>query len=168
MSLFSMDSDNEHNLHVDYYSEAFNLFGNDCSIYQVLTKSRDLEHDPTMTYADPVPMCICFESNPKPILKKLGWYTEDEDLPYIAYVAFKDGHHQDVSIQDDTLIEVFGKTLNNEHSSKFIVTRVNGSKIHPLFWTVKLAPYRPTDQLNASVDTDGNDSTDSGYTYVKR
>lgn len=168
MSLFSMNNKSEHNLFENFYAEAFNLFGNDCYLYQVDSKTRDINHDPYITYKDPVPMCLCFESNPKPILKRLNWFDEDEELPYLAYIAFKDGKYEGITITDDCLIKILADNQSMNTSPDFIITNVRGNKINPLYWTIKLVPYRAPDTVSTSVDPESDNNTDSGYHFVRR
>lgn len=163
------NNENEHELFVNFYSEAFNLFGNDCYFIPIEGKIRDINHDPHILYGEKIPMRIVFESNPKTILKRLGWYNEDDELPYVAYIAFKDGGYTDIEIHDDCLIEVLSSTSNKKSNNRtFIITNIRGNKIDPLYWTIKLAPYRPDEVISPSIDKDTDDNVHSGYHYVKR
>lgn len=179
MALLGMNS-NEHNLWELYITEATKLHGQKCKLYLIEEKVKDLNHDPNVTYKDPIDFNILFESNPKPILKKMGWYIEDDDLPYVAYLTSYANKHDRIELRKETKISI----PNIQGISEFTISDIRGSKINPLFWICKLVPYRynvdnprvdlhPDDYKDASVDQSRDKDEvqakgDPNYKYFRR
>ena len=165
MGLLYMNSD-EHQLWEEYIAEAARMLGQECKLYMIDKEVKDLNHDPYIEYKSPIDINIMFESNPKPILKRMGWFTEDDELPYIAYITSLSDQYEDVVIKKNAKIEI----PHVQGDSEFLITNVRGSKIDPLFWICKLVPYR-YNLDNPSVNKNPeelSDTMDTGYSYLKR
>lgn len=158
----------EHNMWITYLAESASLLGNECSIYLIKNREDDINNDPYIEYYDPVKINILFDKNPKSILKKLGWYTEDDKLPYIAYLTCLSDNYKINYPQKYSLIEVPNTMINSKNSNKFVISDIKGSKINPLFWICKLVPYRynlENEYVNISPDLEDN-KTFTKYKYL--
>ena len=158
----------EHEQHIKYIAEASKLLGQEALLYQVEKKTSDLHNDKDVVYKDPIKINFLLEQNPTPILKKLNWFTEDDDLPYLAYLTKLDDTYQEVSIDKECLIEVVTTQVNEANPRKFIITSVRGSKLNPLYWICKLVPYREKIDKDPVVDPEAPTNTDMGYGYIQR
>lgn len=163
MGLLYMNQ-SEHELWEELVAESAKMLGQECLLYQIDTSNPDLNRDTHVTYKEPVRVNILFEENPKPVIKKMGWQTENDDLPYVAYITNLDDDYSRIVIEKDVKISV----PNNLGEVDLLVSNVVGSKINPLFWTCKLVPYRynldndevdknPDDYDNASITDSGED-----------
>lgn len=132
----------EHNLWINYLTESAALFGKECDIHIVKSREDDINHDPYLEYYDPVKINILFEENPKPILKKMGWYSNEEDLPYVVYMTCLDSQYKIIYPEKYSLIDIPNIMATSKQTNKFTITEVKGSKINPLFWICKLVPYK--------------------------
>lgn len=167
MGLLYMASQ-EHELNVKFIAEAAKLLGQECWIYQPLTITSDIQQDRAVTYKTKVKANILFESNPQPVLKNYNWISEDDTLPYIAYITNLDDNYEDIVIERDCIVEVPQAQMNEVSNKKFIITFLKGSKINPLFWTCKLVPYREKVEGTPVVDEEAPNNSEMGYTYVQR
>lgn len=168
MGLLYMNS-GEHVLHEKYITEAFKLLGQECLIYFPTSITSDLHQDRNIEYGDPIKMDILFESHPEPILKNYNWYSEDDQYqPYVAYITNLNHEYERVKIERDCLVEIPQAQVDEVTTKKFLITFLRGSKINPLFWTCKLAPYREKVSKEEVSDFEAPQNSDMGYTYVKR
>ena len=167
MGLLYMD-DVEHELHIEYLAEAAKLLGQEALLYQVDTKECDLHHDKDVTYKDPVKFNFLLEHNPTPILKKLNWFSEDDELPYIGYLTNLDDNYQKVVIDKECLLEIRTTQVDEVSTNKFVITSVRGSKLNPLFWICKLVPYREKTEMRPVKDPEAPQDTSLGYSYIQR
>lgn len=158
----------EHEQHVKYLAEAAKLLGQEALLYQVDKKDCDLYHDKDVVYKKPIKINFLLEHNPTPILKKLNWFSEDDELPYIGYLTKLDNDYKEVSIDKECLIETSTAQIYEKTSNKFIITSVRGSKLHPLFWICKLVPYREKTDKQPVKDPEAPQNTDFGYGYIQR
>lgn len=158
----------EHEQHIKYLAEASKLLGQEALLYQVNKKDCDLYHDKDVVYKEPIRINFLLEHNPTPILKKLNWFSEDDELPYIGYLTKLDNEYQEVSIEKECLIEISTTQINEATNNKFIITSVRGSKLHPLFWICKLVPYREKTAKDPVKDPEAPQNTDFGYGYIQR
>ena len=141
MGLLSMEVQ-EHMLHTRYIAEASKLHGHRCLLYTPKTTTHNLHHDDDSTYNNPIAASILFESDPKPVLKNYNWFSEEESMPYIAYITNLDENYQDIVIERNTIVELEHVQVHSNLIKKFIITEIRGSKINPLYWICKLVPYR--------------------------
>lgn len=160
----------EYDLYVEMLTEAVKLRGLDAFLYQTASVGKDLYRDPSIEYIDPVSVCVMFEDNPKPILKKYGWFTEDEDLPYIVYMVSKDTNFNPVVVQEHCKLSLIS-TLGMQDIKDFTITNVRGSFINPLYWTCKLVPIRSkADRMPETPATKEpylKPPTDTNISYLK-
>lgn len=167
MGLLDMNQ-SEHVLWEELIAESAKLVGQECLLYQIDTSTADLNGDAHVTYKDPVKANILFEENPKPVIKKMGWQLESDDLPYVAYITSLDDNYSRVVIEKNVKVVV----PNNLGEVDLLVSNVVGSKVNPLFWTCKLVPYRynldndevdknPDDYDNASIVESGEDDPET-------
>jgi hypothetical protein len=163
-------SPEEYDYMVSCYSEACKLVGQDAKLFPVDSEVKDIYLDPTVTYKDVRDVGVLFENNPKPILKKLNWLTEDEELPFVCYVVAKDRSLKSFEVTENMVLvvpSVYGLVTER----KFVVSHVRGTSIDPLAWICKLVPYRT--KLDLDTSTEEIDSTlagknDVNYGYLKR
>lgn len=160
----------ERYLSTKFIAESAKLLGQEALLYQIESKVRDNNNDPSILYANPVKINILFDENPKPILKRYGWYVEDEELPYLAYITRLADDYSEVEITDDCIIEVNEHQLESDTSvpHKFIVTNTRGNMVNPLYWVCKLAPYRDEVYKSTVKDYESPQDTGLGYKYIKR
>lgn len=131
----------EYDYFVGDLRESMALIGQDALLYQVGTAVEDLYGDPTVSYQEARKVSVIFDDNPRPILKKYNWYTEDKDLPFVAHIVALDSEEQPLVIVEKMILRipsVYG--LITERC--FIVTHVVGNAIDPWEWICTLVPYR--------------------------
>lgn len=169
MAILGMN-DAEFNYYQAAMTEAVKMIGQDAYLFPVDSVTEDIYSDKDIVYNRARKIGLLFESNPKPILKKFQWLSEDDELPYLAYIVPFDHKSVEFTVEENMLIRIDSKrVLQSERV--FIVTRVRGTTLDPLMWMCTLAPYRPkvdmvpdTPEYNATL----NPKTDTGYTYLKR
>ena len=151
-------------------TEASRLLGQEAYLYQVAKKSIDLQNDPTYDYLDPIRINFILDENPKPVLKRNGWYVEDEELPYLGYFTLQDDDYSDVSITIGAKIEIIATGItNNNLISEFLISNVKANALIPTYWTCKLVPYRPKLKIAEVNDKETpKDNSDLGFNYVRR
>ena len=160
--------DSGHDLHVRYIAEASKLLGQEALLYQVDKKEFDLQNDPDVKYKPPIKINFLLDQNPTPILKKLHWFTEDEELPYLGYLTRLANDYSEVSVEPECIVEVMERQVDQYIPRKFTITSVRGSKLNPLYWICKLVPYRENGVDREVVDYEAPQNTDMGYSYVQR
>lgn len=163
-------SQTEYEYYVDQYRESMKLIGQDAWLYEVAVERKDLYRDPDLLYKKPRKISLVFEENPKPILKRNNWLTEDEELPYIAYVVAVDDEGKPVEVRQYMKIRVVSK-YGLRTDRFFIVSRVTGNHIDPLMWICKLVPYREQLDLDPSTEklevVEDLDNTETSFGYLK-
>lgn len=161
MGILSM-SQLEHNHYIESMMEASKLLGQECKIYTVKNRVDDINSDPYIEYNYPINYNILFESQPKPILKKLGWYTNDDsDAPYIAYITSLSDNYKSFQLDRYSVIEVPYVQLDSG-VSKFVISEIRGNSINPIYWVVKLVPYvYNLDSEKVNMNPDNEDDTSS-------
>lgn len=167
MGLLDM-SRSEIGLHMRFIAEAAKLRGQPCRLYQISKSTSDLHNDKDIVYKEPVLINILFEEHPKTILKKLNWFSEDEDLPYVAYLVNLDKHYAEVQVTKDCLIETRSIQVEQSEGTRFLISSVRGSNVNPVFWICKLVPYRPKSVMDTVIDHEAPSNTDMGYSFIKR
>lgn len=167
MGLLDM-SRSEADLWMRLITEAAKLRGQPCLLYQIDKTHIDLQNDHIVKYKDPVLINILFEDQPKTVLKKMGWYHEEEELPYVAYLTNMDRDYADVIVEEDCRVSTQGIQVKEFGDSEFIITSVKGSSINPVFWICKLVPYRPKSKGPEVSDPEAPNNTDMGYSYIQR
>lgn len=152
-----------------FMSEAVRLIGQDALLYPVDTVTEDLYSDKDITFLKPRKIGLIFDQNPRPILKKFQWLTEDEELPYLAYIVSLDHSDKAFTVQEQMKVVIQSeRVLKSERY--FLVSNVRGVTIDPLMWICKLVPYRPKFDMKpetSSYDSTLNKKTDTGYSYFK-
>lgn len=171
MSILGM-SQKEYDYYVDQVRESMALIGQEAILYQVDTEEKDLYRDPSTTYKDAVKIALVFDDNPKPILKKHNWLTEDEELPYVAHIVALATNGEPVVVRENMKIRVKSK-LGLKSDRVFLVSRVVGNHIDPITWICKLTPYREKVDMNPDtceyedMREEGKQDTSFGYLNVK-
>lgn len=170
MAILGM-SQKEYDYYVDQLREAMALIGQEAYLYQVDTEEKDLYRDPDVTYEKPVTIGLIFEENPRPILKKLNWLTEDEELPYVAHIVALATNKEPVIVRENMKIRIKSK-YGLQADRVFNVSKVNGNHINPVTWICKLTPYREkVDFIQETSEHDdmreeGKQDTSYGYLNV--
>lgn len=170
MALLGMTPE-EYDYMVSNMSEALKLIGQDAMLYQVYDIEKDFYNDTeSLELLSHRKIGLIFEDNPKPVLKKFNWLTEEEEIPYIAYICSKDSNQEPLVVQDRMLIRI--KTnLGIESDRIFQITSVRGNSVDPLYWICKLVPYRNKVDFRPEtkkVDSTRVDKNDVNYSYLKR
>lgn len=155
-------------MHMKFITEAAKLRGQPCKLYQIAESTSDLHNDKDIEYMPPVDINILFEEHPKTILKKLNWFSEDEDLPYVAYLTNMDKDYADVRVTKDCLIETHSIQVEQSERTRFLISSVRGGNIDPAFWICKLVPYRPKSEKTEVKDHEAPNNTDMGYSFIQR
>lgn len=163
-------SPGEYNYVLDNIREAFDLIGQEAILSEVDHEVKDLYRDPATTYKDEKLIGLIFEDNPRPILKKMNWLIEDEELPYVVHIVALATNREPVVVTENmkiTIPSVYG--VNTVRT--FIVTRVTGNSIDPLTWICKLVPYR--EKIDMIPETPGvidhekvSNPSDVGINYL--
>lgn len=167
MGLLNM-KDYERSNYSNYILEAARLLGQAANIYQVSSNSIDLNQDSDPQYLDPVSIHFLLENNPRPILKKLNWYTEDDELPYVGYLVPKNSSNQLIEIAKDSIVEILPDDNNPESPKKFTITDIRSSNIDRLYFICKLVPYRYKSEITINTNLNSTGGIDTDYKYVKK
>jgi hypothetical protein len=139
-------------------------------LYQIYDIEKDFYNDTEsldlLSHRD---IGLLFEDNPRPVLKKFNWLTEEEEIPYLAYICSKDSNQEPLVVQERMLIRI-RTHLGIESDRIFQVTSVRGNTIDPLCWICKLVPYR--NKVDFKPETKEVDSTrveknDVNFAYLK-
>lgn len=167
MGRLTMTKD-EYNYYVDNIREAFNLIGQKAVLFQVDQEIKDIYHDTDIAYKDGKEVSIIFEDNPKPILKKFNWMTEDEELPIVANVVALADDGTPIEVRERMKI-LLKSELGLETQRMFLVSKVTGNSIDPLVFICKLVPYRFKTDID--LDTEGYQSSigerdNTGFSYL--
>lgn len=163
-------TDKEFEQHQLFISEAVRLIGQEAHLWPVNSFDLDLYHDPTVKYKEARRIGLFFESNPRPILKKFQWLSEEEELPYVAYIVPLDYEDKEFRVQENMFLQV-ESTRVLESERNFLISNVRGVNIDPLMWICKLVPARPKyDQHpeTPEIEVTYKPKTDSGYSYLNR
>lgn len=158
----------EYDYWVDNYAEAAKLIGEEAKLLQVESEYKDLYYDPDRTYKDSRDIGVLFEENPKPILKKMNWFQEDESLPYLAYVVAKDNELEPLEIKEGMIILLRSK-YGLITDRRFLVTDVRGTSINPLGYLCKLVPDRERvdfDETTPEIEHSYRKPNDVNYGYL--
>lgn len=142
----------EYNLIVSMITEAVRLRGTSAKLYQVETETFDQYRAPDYIRLEAVDVGLLFEENPKPILKKNGWYVDGEDMPYVAYMTTRTVTGAPVVLREGMLIEV-PSVYGMVDKQTFQVTGVKGVTIDPVAWICKMVPHRK--KLDQQLLVDG-------------
>lgn len=158
----------------EYYqksiSEACRLIGQEALLFPVNSVLPDIYDDRTVSYDGVRSIGLLFESNPRPLLKKFNWITEDEELPFVANIVPFDDTGEPFNITEDMII-VIKNRLGFKSERSFIVRNVRGSSIDPLMYVCKLSPYRPKVDFNPNTvahDKTYNKRNDVNSSYLNR
>lgn len=131
----------EYNYFVEDLRESMALIGQDALLYPVASKVEDLYGDPNVKFEEPRKISLIFDDNPRPVLKKYNWFTEDKDLPFVAHVVALDNSEKPVEIQEHMVIRI--PSIHGLVTDRwFTVTHVIGNAIDPWEWICTLVPYR--------------------------
>lgn len=163
-------STEEYAFYIGQIREAFDLIGQEAWLYQVKTEEKDLYRDPTIEHKEVKKIGLVFEENPKPILKKMNWLTEDEELPYVAYIVALASDDTPIKITEYMKVRIQSK-LGLESDRLFVVSKVTGNSIDPLVWICKLVPYRYKVDINSETERYdsrlGEEKKETGYNYLR-
>lgn len=161
-------SDKEFDFYQHSMSEAVRLIGQDALLFPVGVLKEDLYSDKTVTYKGARKIGLLFDTNPRPILKKFQWLTEDEELPYLAYIVPMDYKDVPFTVQEQMVIRIASERVL-ESERNFLVTNVRGVTLDPLMWICKLVPHRPKIDMNPTtpqVESTRVPKTDTGFSYL--
>lgn len=167
MGLLSM-SEREYKSYIKEITEATKLIGQKAMLYQLSSEVKDIYRDPTLTFIDKVEIGIIFEENPKPILKKYKWLTEDDELPYVCYIVAKDLKYNDLDIREHMVIDIENE-YGYKDNKKFTISNIRGNSIDPLMYICKLVPYREKIDLKPSTpeyDNKTKETDNTNYSYL--
>lgn len=164
-------NEKEYNYLVNSLTEGFTLMGQDAELLTIKTITKDVYRDPINTkYNAGVSVGLFFEDNPRPILKKYNWLTEDEELPYLAYLMPKDSELSEVIIEEYCIVKITSN-FGLKTTRWFQIQYVRATSIDNLAWLCKLVPYRyHIDMIPETKVTDERlqEKTDTNYSILKR
>ena len=168
-------SKKEHDLTVNYMAESFKLLGQEALLYQVKKKKYDLHNDRDVEYEEPIRINFLLEDNPKPVLKRMGWFTEEEELPYVGYFVVRAEDLSDVKMNTDSKIRLITRQVDDTYFTdtdaiynEFLISSIRGNKLVPTYFTCKLVPYRPPTNKRTVIDPETKNDTSTGYSYIQR
>lgn len=163
-------SKEEYQYYVDNIREAFDLIGQKALLFEIDQEVTDLYRDKTQLYREGKEISLIFEDNPKPILKKFNWLTEDEENPIVVHIVAKATDGTPLEIRENMKIVLFSE-LGLDTRRAFKVSKVTGSSLDPLTWICKLVPYRYKQDID--VESKGYQSkrdekgNDTDFSYLK-
>lgn len=114
------------------------------NVYDFYNDMKDNE----LSFSKPILIRIVFEEVPQiRTLKSLGWYIDDESLPYLAYIPteYLDyDTNKPLIPQVDDKIELLDNTVINIRSKRIYQIKDMRSLGYPntIYHIAKLAPYR--------------------------
>lgn len=167
MGLLDM-SRSELKLQTKFITEAAKLRGQKCLLYQIDSIESDLHNDKDIIYKNPVLINILFDENPKTILKKMNWFSEDDELPYVAYLTNMDKNYSDIVVSKHCLVETKSIQVEQSERTRFLISEVRGNSIDPVYWICKLVPYRPKSVRTEVQDHEAPNNTEMGYSFIQR
>lgn len=158
-----LQSDKEVRYHRQQFQEALKVHGITVKYYPILREntqdSYDFYSDYTeheLAYQDPINIRILFQNFPNPkTLRSLGWYIEDEELPYMAYIPTEylaEGQDKEgnpitkslIPIVDDKIILIENTTdYQDTRSERAYIVKSLRSQGYPntIYHLAKLVPY---------------------------
>lgn len=105
--------------------------------------------DKKLSYGEPVDIHILFHEVPSiKTLRSLGWYVEDDDLPYIAFLPVKyydeDDETELIAPVVDDRIRLLENAIESVRSTREYLVKDIKSSGYPdtIYYTCKLVPYR--------------------------
>jgi len=152
-------------------SEFFTLMGYDALLYQVECVERSLHYDiDSATFWEPVKIGIAFETNPKPLLRKWFWNTEESAKDtQVVHMGFMDTLEHYIACAPGMEF-----TVQVKHGipdvKRFRVNEVHGDALNPLMWVCTVSPvraqsdFRPEDP--GEVQVTRNDPSQTRYSYL--
>jgi hypothetical protein len=152
--------------HREWFYEAMGLRGYPLIVYTVQSLNRDHENDPNPVFNPGVSVNGIFEQYPaRKVLQNLGWYSEGEENPPIAYLPVyyldTDGNKVPLKPEKYTKIDIVYNISGSQDIRSFWVMELAYVAPEIIYWTVRLAPYRPKNQFVPQTDPGLN------YTYLK-
>lgn len=149
--------------------------------YNCVSDKSDFNNDPNIKWDDRVILPVIFDDAPKvKIIKELGWYTEDDERPMLAYLPiYKDWTTKELlRLHEQSLMRIYyyGQSIPSE----FRVMDKRLDSIYGVYWICKLAPERldkfvlveesgrhflKLDIRNEEKDTDYDKGTDNRYEH---
>lgn len=160
----------EYDYWVDNMTEAVKLIGQDARLFQVDVENKDLYKDLYLKHRKSVDIGVIFEDDPKPVIKRMNWLLETEELPYVVYIVAKDRGMKPLEIRENMLIEV-DSVYGLKTTRVFRVSNVKGTSIDPIMWICKLVPHRP--KVDLAPEEPGNQTSlkrkdDTNFAYLNR
>lgn len=160
----------EYKFYIRSMSEALKLIGNEAYIREVKENRTNFYGDSSYSNKHRIKANIIFDNHPKPILRKMGWNTEEEDHPFVAWLSILSEKEKIIEMEEGLIVEVIG--INGPDATQvFRVTRCHGSTIDPTMWLLLMMPYRkeidfvPETPKHETVDPTKKDTEDK---YIKR
>ena len=164
------------------YNEGLRGFGYRCILRNPLSVDLpEVGYKQNISYSDhSLEVYISPEQRVTPkLLQKYGWNIEDDDnKPLIVYMSrYIQPTHQTRDVREraiPTNPEKYSRiTLDydyKDYGKEFIVTDVNANNLNPVYYVLKLAPYRPDIPENPTPNQDVNlsrlDADRSGFKFL--
>lgn len=111
--------------------------------YNCVYDDSDFNNDPNNLWEDKIILPIIFDDHPKvKVIKELGWFTEDDERPMLAYLPiYKDWTTKELlHLREQSLMRVF--YYGNDMPAEFRVTDKKMDSLYGVYWVCKLAPER--------------------------
>lgn len=126
------------------FVEAASLQGRIADFYQIDHSKWNIT-DPDIIYKDPVQVAYTLEPDPDiSTVSKYGWFVEDKNnLPFIAYLTYKDLENNDIQIEEQCLIDIVAQkdTMGRSEAKRFLVNSVT-TDLELNMAVLALHPYR--------------------------
>ena len=166
MGLLNRDS-SERSYLASLQEESFKMLGELAYFFEAKETYVNIYNDKTHVYdKDLVKINILFESHPKPILKKLGWYSEDFD-GILIYLPRYDDEGNEIVPREGSIIVVYNTQLEFTKRKAFIITQIAGEGLNPIFWYANIAPYRR--KITVTPEVNNKDAgQDTGIKFTNR
>lgn len=125
------------------FVEAATSTGVITDFYNCVSSKSDIYNDPNCLWEDAIKLPIIFDDAPKvKVLKNLGWYTEDDESPTLAYLPmYKDWQMKELlDVKDNSLMRIY--YFGQPNPAEFRITDRKMDSIYGIHWVCKLAPER--------------------------
>lgn len=133
-------------------NEAFALWGTNARLMQVTADNKDFNNDNDYQRLPYQEINLLYEEFPKPTLRKLGWFQEDQEMPAVAYVLPLDKDGNRVRLREGSVIEIPYNEVRDGVRTMF-VGRCQADSLNFLYWICTLTPNR----IQVIKDAEGKD-----------
>lgn len=129
-------------LQTKFFEEASYMGGTPVLFYPVKNKVISAVSSEFFEYEDPLSIDIIYDERPKiSLLKRLNWYTEDQDIqPRIMYIPSSVGGKK-ISVVRGAKVRVNSTISPNDSTDLFMISQVR-TELVSLFYICNVVPFR--------------------------